>query len=238
ENLSPEKSVLQEMLDSAPSSEAQRKVRDILGCFLFSGDAVEKKTGVLSGGEKSRVALAKILLQASNLLIMDEPTNHLDMRSKEMLIDSLENYDGTLLIVSHDRYFLDSLVNKVFEIKNGRIQVYLGTYAEYLEKAEKAYEEERKQLAEEEAAKAAARKAAESKKPAKPVAPKGNRKKIEAIEKEIQRLEDSKRQHEEMMAQASFYDKSADEARKATEEYQEVCRELEALYVCWEEEAG
>ena len=242
EYLSPEKSILEEMIAAAPTSEAQRKVRDILGCFLFSGDAVEKKTGVLSGGEKSRVALAKILLQASNLLIMDEPTNHLDMRSKEMLIDSLENYDGTLLLVSHDRYFLDSLVNKVFEIKNGSVQVYLGTYAEYIEKAEKAFEEERKRLAAEESAKAAARKAADAKPAAKPVAkpaaPKANRKKIEAIEKEIQRLEESKKQHEELMAQPEFYVRPAEEAKRASDEYQVICRELEALYVCWEEEAG
>ncbi|TNJ38592.1 ABC-F family ATP-binding cassette domain-containing protein [Chlorobaculum thiosulfatiphilum] len=239
DNLAPEKSVLEEMMDAAPSSEAQRRVRDILGCFLFSGDAVEKKTAVLSGGEKSRVALAKILLQASNLLIMDEPTNHLDMRSKEMLIDSLENYDGTLLLVSHDRYFLDSLVNKVFEIKNGGVQVYLGTYAEYLEKAEKAWEEEKKQLAQAAAKQEAERKAAASKPVAKkPAPPKANRKKIEALEKEIQRLEESKAQHEAMMAQPTFYDQPAEESRKATAEYEEVCRELDALYVCWEEEAG
>ncbi len=239
DNLSPEKSILEEMMDSAPTSEAQRKVRDILGCFLFSGDAVEKKTAVLSGGEKSRVALAKILLQASNLLIMDEPTNHLDMRSKEMLIDSLENYDGTLLIVSHDRYFLDSLVNKVFEIRDGRVQVYIGTYAEYLEKAEKAYEEERKRVASEETAKAAAaKKSAAAATPAKPAPPKGNSKKVAAIEKEIQRLEESKKQHEEMMAQPTFYEKPADDLKQANDEYQAICKELEALYVCWEEEAG
>jgi ATP-binding cassette subfamily F protein 3 len=239
DNLAPEKSVLEEMMDAAPSSEAQRRVRDILGCFLFSGDAVEKKTAVLSGGEKSRVALAKILLQASNLLIMDEPTNHLDMRSKEMLIDSLENYDGTLLLVSHDRYFLDSLVNKVFEIKNGGVQVYLGTYAEYLEKAEKAWEEEKKQLAQAASKQEAERKAAAAKPVAKkPAPPKANRKKIEALEKEIQRLEESKAQHEAMMAQPTFYDQPAEESRKATAEYEEVCRELDALYVCWEEEAG
>jgi ATP-binding cassette subfamily F protein 3 len=239
DNLSPEKSVLQEMMDAAPTSEAQRRVRDILGCFLFSGDAVEKKTAVLSGGEKSRVALAKILLQASNLLIMDEPTNHLDMRSKEMLIDSLENYDGTLLIVSHDRYFLDSLVNKVFEIKNGSVQVYLGTYAEYLEKAEKAWEEEKKQQSETQAKEDAARKAAAAKPvEKKPATPKGNSKKIAAIEKEIQRLEESKKQHEDMMAQPSFYEQPAEETRKATAEYEELCKELDALYLCWEEEAG
>jgi ATP-binding cassette subfamily F protein 3 len=153
-----------------------------------------------------------------------------------MLIDSLENYDGTLLLVSHDRYFLDSLVNKVFEIKNGRVQVYLGTYAEYIEKAEKAFEEERKQLAEENARKEAERKAAAQKPVAKAPVPKANRKKIEAIEKEIQRLEESKKQHEELMAQPSFYEKPSEESRIEAEKYQEICKELDALYVCWEEE--
>jgi ATP-binding cassette subfamily F protein 3 len=170
---------------------------------------------------------------------MDEPTNHLDMRSKEMLIDSLENYDGTLLIVSHDRYFLDSLVNKVFEIKNGSVQVYLGTYAEYLEKAEKAWEEEKKQQTEAAAKQEAERKAAAAKPVVKkPAAPKANSKKIAAIEKEIQRLEESKKQHEAMMAQPSFYEQPAEATRKATAEYEELCKELDALYLCWEEEAG
>ena len=211
ENLSPEKSVYTEMVDAAPTSEAQKKVRDILGCFLFSGDAVNKKIKVLSGGEKSRVALAKILLQASNLLIMDEPTNHLDMRSKEMLIDSLEYYDGTLLIVSHDRYFLDSLVNKVVEIKNGSLQLYLGTYAEYLEKAEKILETERKE-------EAAARQKKQSTTPKisekeieqtkKNVAVKKDKKRIEEIEQKINRLEHKKESLETMMATEDFYKKA------------------------------
>jgi ATP-binding cassette subfamily F protein 3 len=238
ENLSPEKSILTEMLDAAPTSEAQKKVRDILGCFLFSGDAVDKKTGILSGGEKSRVALAKILLQASNLLIMDEPTNHLDMRSKDMLIDSLEHYDGTLLLVSHDRYFLDSLVNKVFEIKNGGLQVYLGTYAEYLEKAEKNYEEERKREQERLAAasRTAARPAPEAKAPVAAAPPsKAVRKKIEALEKEIHRLEENKKQYEALMASDTFYNSPKEETQKTVSEYQLLCKELDALYLCWEE---
>jgi len=139
ENLDPEKTVLQEMMDAAPNAQSQRKVRDILGCFLFGGDSVEKKTSVLSGGEKSRLSLARILLQASNLLVMDEPTNHLDMRSKEMLIEALENYDGTLMVVSHDRYFLDRVVEHVFAFEEGgRIRRYPGNYSVYLEmKAER-----------------------------------------------------------------------------------------------------
>ncbi|MFN3385729.1 MAG: ABC-F family ATP-binding cassette domain-containing protein, partial [Candidatus Thermochlorobacter sp.] len=136
EMLNQQNTILDEMLEHAPDSEARKKVRDLLGCFLFSGDAVNKKIGVLSGGEKSRVALAKMLLQASNFLVLDEPTNHLDMRSKDMLIESLENYDGTLIIVSHDRYFLDGLVNKVIYLRDGKLRTYLGSYAEFLEKLE------------------------------------------------------------------------------------------------------
>ncbi|MCX6179384.1 MAG: ABC-F family ATP-binding cassette domain-containing protein [Chlorobiales bacterium] len=238
ENLSQDKSIYMEMMDSAPSSEAQKKVRDILGCFLFSGDAVNKKIGVLSGGEKSRVALAKILLQASNLLIMDEPTNHLDMRSKEMLIDSLEYYDGTLLIVSHDRYFLDSLVNKVVEIKNGSLQLYLGTYAEYLEKAEKALEAERKE-------EAAGRQKKQSLQPTitekekeqakKSAAAKKDKKRIEEVEQKINRLEQKKESIETMMANEDFYKKSQEETAKILEGYHTLCNELNLLFAEWEQ---
>ena len=238
ENLSPEKSIYAEMIDAAPTSEAQKKVRDILGCFLFSGDAVNKKIRVLSGGEKSRVALAKILLQASNLLIMDEPTNHLDMRSKEMLIDSLEYYDGTLLIVSHDRYFLDSLVNKVVEIKNGSLQLYLGTYAEYLEKAEKALEAERK----EEAAGRQKKQSAppqisekEKEQTRKTSAAKKDKKRIEEIEQKINRLEQKKESLETMMATEDFYKKSQEETAKILDGYHTLCNELNALFAEWEQ---
>ncbi|ACD90980.1 ABC transporter related [Chlorobium limicola DSM 245] len=234
ENLDTEKTVYKEMLDAAPTSEAQKKIRDILGCFLFSGSAVEKKIGVLSGGEKSRVALARILLQASNLLIMDEPTNHLDMRSKEMLIDALENYDGTLLLVSHDRYFLDSLVNKVIEIKNGGLQLYHGTYAEYLEKAEKALEEERVLESARQKAEAAAAKI--SKVPqAKPApAPKKNHRKIESIEKNIQALEQRKENLETVMASDEFYKQSPEATKKTLAEYHTLGAELDRLFADWE----
>jgi ATP-binding cassette subfamily F protein 3 len=237
ENLSQDKSVYMEMMDSAPSSEAQKKVRDILGCFLFSGDAVNKKIRVLSGGEKSRVALAKILLQASNLLIMDEPTNHLDMRSKEMLIDSLEYYDGTLLIVSHDRYFLDSLVNKVVEIKNGALQLHLGTYAEYLETAEKAIEAERKlEAAAKQKSQAAQPKIAEKEQEQakKTAASKKDKKRIDEIEQKINRLEQKKESLETVMATEDFYKKSQQETTKTLDGYHALCNELNALFAEWE----
>ncbi|MEI7747612.1 MAG: ABC-F family ATP-binding cassette domain-containing protein [Chlorobiaceae bacterium] len=237
ENLSPEKSIYLEMMDSAPSSEAQKKVRDILGCFLFSGDAVNKKIRVLSGGEKSRVALAKILLQASNLLIMDEPTNHLDMRSKEMLIDSLEYYDGTLLIVSHDRYFLDSLVNKVVEIKGGALQLHLGTYAEYLEKAEKAIEAERQQeiAAKQKSLRTVAKTTEkENEQAKKSAASKKNKKLIEEIEQKINRLEQKKESIETIMATEDFYKKSKEENATILDSYHALCSELNALFAEWE----
>lgn len=238
ESLSPEKSIYNEMLDSAPNSEAQKRVRDILGCFLFSGDAINKKIRVLSGGEKSRVALAKILLQASNLLVMDEPTNHLDMRSKEMLIESLENYSGTLLLVSHDRYFLDSLVNKVIEIKNGNLQLHLGTYAEYLEKAEKAIEAERKQeAASRQKTQSSAPKISEKEKEQakKSSAAKKDKKRIEEVEQKINRLEQQKESIETVMANEDFYKKSQQETDKILEGYHKLCGELNLLFAEWEE---
>ncbi len=238
ENLDPDKTVYKEMLDAAPTSEAQKKIRDILGCFLFSGSDIEKKIGVLSGGEKSRVALARILLQASNLLIMDEPTNHLDMRSKEMLIDALENYAGTLLLVSHDRYFLDSLVNKVIEIKNGGLQLYHGTYAEYLEKAEKALEEERLRENARQKTQAAAAKSREIPQPKPAPPPKKNHRKIESIEKSIQELEQKKEALESVMASEEFYRKSPEETKKNLDEYHSLGSELDRLFAEWEKAAS
>ena len=107
-------------------------IRTILGGFLFSGDDVYKKVAVLSGGERTRLAVARMLLRPSNTLLLDEPTNHLDLDSKDVLLDALEDYGGTLIIVSHDRYFVEKLATKIIEIGHGRAVVYPGTYAEFL----------------------------------------------------------------------------------------------------------
>jgi ATP-binding cassette subfamily F protein 3 len=107
-------------------------IRTILGGFLFSGDDVYKKAGVLSGGERTRLAVARMLLRPSNTLLLDEPTNHLDLDSKDVLLDALEDYGGTLIIVSHDRYFVEKLATKIIEIGHGEALVYPGTYAEFL----------------------------------------------------------------------------------------------------------
>ncbi len=113
---------------------SQSELRGLLGAFLFQGDDVYKKVRVLSGGEKSRLALAKLLLRPANFLILDEPTNHLDMASQDVLLDALKHYGGTLLVVSHDRYFLDRLVNRVLELDGGQMRDWPGTLSEFLER--------------------------------------------------------------------------------------------------------
>ena len=107
-------------------------IRNILGGFLFSGDDVYKKAGVLSGGERTRLAVARMLLRPSNTLLLDEPTNHLDIDSKEVLLDALADYGGTLIFVSHDRYFVEQLATKIIEVGDGKATLYPGTYEAFL----------------------------------------------------------------------------------------------------------
>ena len=132
EYLDGSKTVLDTMIDAANETN-RSKVRDILGSFLFRGEEAEKYVRVLSGGERNRLALAKLMLQPFNVLIMDEPTNHLDIKSKNVLKDALERFEGTLILVSHDRDFLKGLTNTVFEFKDGNIKKYLGDVDYYLE---------------------------------------------------------------------------------------------------------
>lgn len=132
EELNASKTILEEAEDSA-TEESRPKVRDLLGSFLFQGDDVHKKVSVLSGGERNRLALCKLLLRPFNTLIMDEPTNHLDIQSKAILKHALKNFTGTLILVSHDREFLDDLADKIFEFRNGEVKKFLGNINEYLE---------------------------------------------------------------------------------------------------------
>ncbi|TKD60935.1 ABC-F family ATP-binding cassette domain-containing protein [Flavobacterium sp. ASW18X] len=132
EYLDGNKTILDTMIDAANETN-RSKVRDILGSFLFGGDDVEKQVKVLSGGERNRLALAKLLLQPFNVLVMDEPTNHLDIKSKNVLKQALKHFEGTLLLVSHDRDFLQGLTDKVYEFKDGNIKEYLGDIDFYLE---------------------------------------------------------------------------------------------------------
>jgi ATP-binding cassette subfamily F protein 3 len=133
--LNPNHTVFESLREVLPNASVG-VVKNLLGAFLFSGDDAEKKIGILSGGEKSRVLLARILARPVNLLVLDEPTNHLDMKSREILLDALKRFAGTIIIVSHDRYFQKALVNRVFEIDDGKLRIYEGRYDEYLHKCE------------------------------------------------------------------------------------------------------
>ncbi len=123
-----------ETIDNVATGDIRTKIRDILGAFMFGGEASDKKVKVLSGGERSRLAMIRLLLEPVNLLILDEPTNHLDMRSKDVLKEALQAFDGTLIVVSHDRYFLDGLVDKVYEFGGGQVKEHLGSIYDFLQK--------------------------------------------------------------------------------------------------------
>src|ERR1700682_4405518 len=129
--LNPNARILDDLGDLSPGS-TQTELRSLLGCFLFSEDDVFKKIGVLSGGERGRYALLQLLLHPANFLLLDEPTNHLDLRAKDVLLEALVKYTGTVVFVSHDRYFIDKLATRVFEIGDGKVEVYPGNYEDYL----------------------------------------------------------------------------------------------------------
>ena len=157
EALDLDKTVMATIHDEVPTWKNE-EVRTLLGQFLFSGDMVRKPVTALSGGEKARLALAKMLLAPANLFVLDEPTNHLDIPAKEMLESALKEYDGTVLIVSHDRYFISQVANKIVEIRDGELRLYRGDYSYYLEKIEQEKERARlEKLEAERAAKTAAK---------------------------------------------------------------------------------
>jgi len=156
------RTVMQTIHDEVPDWKNE-EVRTLLGRFLFSGETVFKKVESLSGGEKARLALAKMLLRPANLLILDEPTNHLDIPAKEMLEEAIQNYDGTVIIVSHDRYFISQVANKIVEIRDGEFRTYLGDYHYYLDKIAEEKEQARQEaIAAEKSAKKSAKAAKKS----------------------------------------------------------------------------
>lgn len=235
-------------LDSVAAGDIRKQLRTILGSFLFRGDDVFKPVSVLSGGEKSRLALARMLLKPSNFLILDEPTNHLDMNSKKVLMDALHNYGGTILIISHDREFLDGIVTKIIEVKDRNIKTYLGSCTYYLEKKSEErsgateQKKENKAFAENiNGNPAAVKKTKEQKrieaenrnklyKAAKPL-----KDKIHKIEKKIKELEELIRNTEEQMLLPEYY-KDQKEASKKTHVYKESKDKLNDLYHEWMEE--
>jgi len=243
EELDMSKEVLQ-IVDDVATGEIRTKLRTILGSFLFHGDDVFKKVRVLSGGEKSRLALAKMLLQPANFLIMDEPTNHLDMRSKGVLQEALKDYDGSYLIVSHDRAFLDPIVNKVIEVSANGVRTFLGNVSDYIEK-KRTERDDAKRSDREDARSRAQERAGESptvkdrkktggadhrqqqSKKLKPL-----KQRLERLEAEIASLEERKSVIEAQMADAAFY-KNGEEAKKVAHEYKELEAKLRDCYFSW-----
>ena len=229
-----ESTILQELQSFAPKHN-ETELRTILGSFLFTGDDVFKKIKVLSGGEKSRVALAKALTADANFLILDEPTNHLDIQSVNILIQALQQYEGTFIVVSHDRYFLDNVANKIWFIEDHKIKVYPGTYAEYdvwqakrklMPKAEPAPKPEKKEEKKEHVAvkQPADEKVKELKKLNQDLA---------KMEEQIADLEKTVKQLEAQLADDKLYN-DAKKATEVNETYQLKKLELNEIQAKWE----
>jgi len=220
------------------------QTRSLLGAFLFRGEEVDKKVQVLSGGEKSRLALARMIVQPANLLILDEPTNHLDMSSQEILQDAMVQYDGTIITVSHNRHFVNGFINKVLEIKDGHATLFEGNIDDYLYKlkslqekeAAHSIEEDGKSLADQpvkQKGKAARQEQArirqEKSKNLRPL-----KKEVALVEESISRLESRKKELEQLMADPNLY-QDQDKFAECSKEYKGVERKLELHYDKWEE---
>jgi len=188
ESLDLDSEILDE-LKSCGSGRTEVELRSLLGCFLFTGDDVYKKIRILSGGEKARVALAKTIISQANFLLLDEPTNHLDMNSVQMLIDALSKYDGTYVLVSHDRYFVSQTANKIWEIDNGEIKEFRGTYAEWEEHKRRQAEVLKQQAAAEKGQKKEAAPVVKQQEPKAPI-DKDKKKELQKQQKQFQQLEE------------------------------------------------
>jgi len=239
--LDPDARMIDDIGSAAPRS-TQTELRSLLGCFLFSADDVFKSIGVLSGGERNRYALAKMLLAPSNFLLLDEPTNHLDMRAKDVLLEALREYSGTVVFVSHDRYFIDHLATRIFEIEAGHVHVYPGNYEDYLwrkaggpEALAAAQAVEHKAVSTEPALVPEAKK---EKSRVNPMKARKMRDRLKEVEARIAALESEIRQHEGALADFKNVEETVrltgllDQRRKDLEtrvaEWEELTSELEA----------
>lgn len=236
ESLHLESQILQELQAFAPKH-TETELRSILGSFLFTGDDVFKKIKVLSGGEKSRVALAKALTADANFLVLDEPTNHLDIASVNILIQALQQFEGTFIVVSHDRYFLDNVANKIWYIENQKVKVYPGTYAEY-------EEWNAKRKLEQKGLPAAAPKVEkkEEKKPEPAKQPQSENKfqqlkklnqDLAKMEEQMTELEKQVKQFETQLADEKLYS-DANKSKEVTRNYDAKKLELGAIQQRWE----
>ncbi|TGD79788.1 ribosomal protection-like ABC-F family protein [Hymenobacter wooponensis] len=231
ESLRIENEILQEMVE-AGSKRTEMELRTVLGSFLFTGDEVYKKIKVLSGGEKSRVALAKTLISEANFLLLDEPTNHLDMQSVNILIQALDQYQGTYIVISHDRFFVENVANKIWYIEDYQLKEYPGTYAEY-----EQWQEDR-----EKNAKKAGLPSPSAPKPLPKTEPvkttsgpssSKQKKELEEVEARIGTLEKELAQYEAQLADPATYNNTA-QLKDATIKFEQVKKELAQLNDRWE----
>jgi ATP-binding cassette, subfamily F, member 3 len=259
DTLNPSHTIL-ETLGQHARGQSETEIRSILGAFLFTGDDVYKRISVLSGGEKSRVALARTLLVPANFLIFDEPTNHLDIQSINVLIEALKQYAGTFVVVSHDRHFLDQVVNKVWRVEDGHVRSFIGNYSDYVWQSEhgtasrieikpaggnaagpqpkssggpKSKEQKRREAEERNRRYQEGGGAA----PPAEVPPRQLQQLYERLEADILAKETRQAELERILADPEMYG-DAEKARQATAAYDQVRRELAILYQRWEEVAG
>ncbi|GIV28379.1 MAG: ABC transporter ATP-binding protein [Bacteroidia bacterium] len=229
EKLDGDKTVF-ETIDELATGDVRKKVREILGSFLFSGEDIEKKVSVLSGGERGRLALCKLLLQPYNLLLLDEPTNHLDIRSKEVLKQALLDYEGTVILVSHDRDFLSGLTNRIFEFRDGKVKEHLCGIEEFLEKRKidqlnelnKIRKEERKRVSN-----------SKTKQESNKVQQKDIQKQIRKIEEQIHRKEEELKEMDNLLSNPDEYEKLINNM-EFFNTYNNLKREIDVLMEEWE----
>jgi ATP-binding cassette subfamily F protein 3 len=229
-------------IDNVAVGDIRKRINDILGAFMFGGAASDKKVKVLSGGEKSRLAMIRLLLEPVNLLILDEPTNHLDMRTKDILKEAIKEFDGTVIVVSHDRDFLDGLVEKVYEFGGGKVKEHLCGIYEFLEKKhiDSLKELERKDEPEPEKAKPEVKAEEEKKEEAKPAKLsyqerkerdrllRQSDKKVKELEGKINQIETQIKEIEEQLAQGNVTDS------EIYKKHGELNKELENTMSLWE----
>jgi ATP-binding cassette subfamily F protein 3 len=234
EALDPAQTVLQSLEVAAQGRFDRQRARTLLGSFLFSGEDVDKKVAVLSGGEKARLALCRLLVRPANLLLLDEPTNHLDLAAREVLEDALDEYDGTLIFISHDRYFMNRVATSIGEVGHGRVDTYPGDYDTFLERASRTETEpvegdspdDRQQRREQRRAEAEERNRRYRER-------KAVQDHIDRVEAEIAALEGSLERINEQQADPRTYS-DPDKAARLAKERSRVERDLARLYSRWE----
>ncbi|SFN77269.1 ATP-binding cassette, subfamily F, member 3 [Algoriphagus ornithinivorans] len=236
EALTLDNEIIQEMAQ-AGSPKTETELRNVLGCFLFTNEEVFKKIKVLSGGEKSRVALAKTLISEANFLLLDEPTNHLDFQSVNILIQALQQYEGTFITVSHDRHFIKGVANKIWYIEDNQIKEYPGTYEEYEFWKSQQVKEEGTNQAQEKAGKKEQKKTVNPQDPEVQQAKKNLKKlenQLESVEKEVEKLEGNLATIEIELADPELYNDD-EKAAKVQDKYQSVKGQLDRKNAEWEE---